>query len=146
LGLVSEQSLYNLAVRTIELEIIPACRALGVSVLPWSPLYGGMLGGLEANEGRRTTEIVQKRIESRRPQLEAYEAFCREIGERPADVALAWLLQDPTVASPILGPRTMQQLEDSLRAIEVDLSDDALAKLDEIWPGPGGQAPEAYAW
>lgn len=146
IGLVSEQSLYNLAVRSIELEVLPACRALGLSVLPWSPLWGGMLAGSEGGDGRRATDIVHQRRESRLPQLAAYESFCRELGERPADVALSWLLQNPTVAAPIIGPRTMQQLDETLHSLELDLPDSVLNKLDEIWPGPGGQAPEAYAW
>jgi aryl-alcohol dehydrogenase-like predicted oxidoreductase len=146
LGLVSEQSLYNLAVRTIELEVMPACRALGLSILPWSPLWGGALAGMQSGDGRRTTEIVRQRAESRRSNLEAYESFCRELGESPANVALSWLLRDPVVAAPIIGPRTLEQLDQTLHALELDLSADALKKLDEIWPGPGGQAPEAYAW
>jgi aryl-alcohol dehydrogenase-like predicted oxidoreductase len=148
LGLVSEQSLYNLAERMVELEVIAACRAYGLGVIPWSPLGGGLLGGaLEKMEkGRRAAENVQKEIEKRRPQLEAYEAFCKSLGEKPADVALAWLLHNPVVTAPIIGPRTIEQLADSLRALEIKFSDDSLKKLDEIWPGPGGEAPEAYAW
>ncbi len=147
LGLVSEQSLYNLSARMIELEVIPACKALGLSVLPWSPLNGGMLGGvLEAEEGRRSTTMVKKRIEAHREQLERYEALCKEIDAAPGDVALAWLLAQEGVAAPIVGPRTMEQLHDGLRALELKLGDETLARLDEIWPGPGGQAPEAYAW
>jgi len=148
LGLVSEQSLYNLAARTIELEVIPACRALGVGVIPWSPLAGGLLGGVlrKAEQGRRAGERIQKSVEKRRAQLEAYEGLCREIGADPADVALAWLLHNPVVTAPIVGPRTMEQLTGSLRALELALSADARARLDAIWPGPGGEAPEAYAW
>ncbi len=148
LGLVSEQSLYNLAERMVELEVIPACRAYGLGVIPWSPLGGGLLGGaLEKMEkGRRAAENVQKEIEKRRPQLETYEAFCKSLGEKPADVALAWLLHNPVVTAPIIGPRAIEQLTESLRALEIKFSDDTLKKLDEIWPGPGGEAPEAYAW
>jgi len=224
MGLVSEQSLYNLTARTVELEVIPACRAHGLGLIPWSPLAGGLLGGspekaaqpnrpaaqdavfelkqrlqnkviarldptveiartgdgrnrlddllraalkeeniilsrLEqerlldqildavlAERGRRTSNQAQARLEKLRPQLEAYATFCREIGEKPAEVALAWLLKNPVVTAPIIGPRTLEQLEGSLRALEVKLSGDILKKLDEIWPGPGGQAPEAYAW
>src|SRR3989449_11493183 len=148
LGLVSEQSLYNLAARTIELEVLPACRAHGVGVIPWSPLAGGLLGGVlgEADKGRRSSERIRKRVEERRAQLEAWEGFCRELGEKPADVALAWLLDSPTVTAPIIGPRTIAQLEGSLRALEIALSPDHRAALDRIWPGPGGEAPEAYAW
>ncbi|HEY8042580.1 MAG TPA: aldo/keto reductase [Polyangiaceae bacterium] len=148
LGLVSEQSLYNLAARTIELEVVPACRAYGVGILPWSPLGGGLLGGAlkKASEGRRASERIQKAIDKHRPQLEAYEKLCAELGEKPADVGLAWLLHRPGVTAPIVGPRTMEQLEDALHAEKLKLSDEVMRKLDAIWPGPGGQAPEAYAW
>jgi aryl-alcohol dehydrogenase-like predicted oxidoreductase len=148
LGLVSEQSLYNLAERTIELELLPACRDYGVGVIPWSPLGGGLLGGIlrKAREGRSASDQVRGRLEEHRPQVEEYEAFCDELGERPSDVALAWLLRQPGVTAPITGPRTLEQLEQSLRALEVGLDDKALERLDQIWPGPGGPAPEAYAW
>jgi aryl-alcohol dehydrogenase-like predicted oxidoreductase len=148
LGIVSEQSLYNLDARTIELEVLPACRAHGVAVLPWSPLAGGFLGGAlkKAREGRRASDRIQKRIDEKRPQLERWESFCAELGAEPADVAIAWMLANPAITSPIIGPRTIAQLDGSLRALEIDLSREALATLDEIWPGPGGEAPEAYAW
>ncbi len=148
LGLVSEQSLYNLAARTIELEVIPACREYGLGLIPWSPLAAGILGGAlqKASEGRRSEEPRLKQIEQKRPQLEQYEALCREIGEQPADVALAWLLKNPVVTAPIIGPRTMAQLDGSLRALDLKLSEDVLKRLDTIFPGPGGEAPEAYAW
>lgn len=148
LGLVSEQSKYNLAARTIELEVAPACRALGLGLIPWSPLAGGMLAGaLEKNgEGRRTGDSARADVTKHRAQLEAYEALCKELGQRPADVGLAWLLANPAVTAPIIGPRTLAQLEGSLQAVELELSAETLQKLDEIWPGPGGEAPEAYAW
>jgi aryl-alcohol dehydrogenase-like predicted oxidoreductase len=148
LGIVSEQSLYNLAVRSVELEVIPASRAYGVGVLPWSPLGGGILGGAlkKASEGRRAGDRVAKEIEKRRPQLESYEKLCSELGEKPANVAVAWLLQQPGVTAPIVGPRTKDQLEDAIHAERLRLSQDTLKKLDAIWPGPGNQAPEAYAW
>jgi aryl-alcohol dehydrogenase-like predicted oxidoreductase len=148
LGIVSEQSLYNLAARTVELEVLPACRAHGVAVLPWSPLAGGLLGGVlrKAREGRRASERIVKRSERKRAQLERWEALCARLGHDPADVALAWMLANPAITSPIIGPRTVAQLEGSLRALDVALSKETLAELDEIWPGPGGEAPEAYAW
>jgi aryl-alcohol dehydrogenase-like predicted oxidoreductase len=146
MGLVSEQSLYNLSSRSIELEVIPACRHYGLGLVPWSPLAGGLLGGAlrKTTEGRRADKGQQ--IEQHRPQLEAFEALCQELGEQPADVALAWLLHNPVVTAPIIGPRTKEQLTRSLRALEISLSDEALRRLDEIWPGPGGEAPKAYAW
>ena len=148
LGLVSEQSLYNLRSREIELEVLPACEALGVAVLPWSPLGAGILGGVlgRATEGRRASEFVRERVELHRRQIEAYESYCRELGLPPAPVALAWLLHRPGVTAPIVGPRTGAQLDDAVAAAARSLDAGVLARLDEIWPGPGGQAPEAYAW
>jgi aryl-alcohol dehydrogenase-like predicted oxidoreductase len=148
MGLVSEQSLYNLNARMIELEVIPALQAFGLGLIPWSPLAGGLLGGVlkKQAEGRRASDRMQQTIDKHRGQLEAYEKFCQEIGESPADLALAWLLHNPAVTAPIIGPRTMEQLDESPHALDITLSEEVLSKLDEIWPGPGGEAPEAYAW
>lgn len=148
MGLVSEQSLYNLNERTVELEVIPACQAYGVGLIPWSPLARGLLGGAlqGAREGRRASEDVQKDMATYRTRLEGYEALCRQLGERPADVALAWLLEQPAVTAPIVGPRTLEQLDGSMRSVSLTLSTDTLKRLDELFPGPGGPAPEAYAW
>jgi aryl-alcohol dehydrogenase-like predicted oxidoreductase len=147
LGLVSEQSLYNLMARTVELEVLPACRAYGLGVLPWSPLAGGMLGGMKHSGDVARRKHLNPRYDQARPQLERWEKFCADVGEAPTAVALAWLLAQPAVTAPIVGPRTLEQLEGaSLRATEITLDDDALGALDEIFPGPGGTAPEAYAW
>lgn len=148
MGLVSEQSLYNLKDRMIELEVIPACKEYGLGLIPWSPLAGGLLGGVleKLEKGRRASEDKKKQIEQHRPQLEKWETFCRELGEQPANVALAWLLSNSAVTAPIIGPRTLGQLTSVLRALELKLDEAALNNLDEIWPGPGGEAPEAYAW
>jgi len=147
LGLVSEQSLYNLNARMVELEVIPACEKYGLGLIPWSPLAGGLLGGVlqKATEGRRASEGTQKNIEANRPKLEAWEGLCQELGEKPADMALAWLLKNPVVTAPIIGPRTMEQLDGSLRAMEITISDETSKKLDEIFPGHR-TAPEDYAW
>lgn len=148
MGLVSEQSIYHLNNRMVELEVLPAARHYGLGILPWSPLDGGLLGGVlgKMEAGRRTSENKRKAIEKNRDKLERYEALCRDLGEAPATVALAWLLNNPLVTAPIIGPRTLEQLESAVRATEVTLDADTLAKLDEIFPGPGGEAPEAYAW
>ena len=148
LGLVSEQSLYNLNDRMIELEVIPACEAYGIGLIPWSPVARGLLAGaLEpATSGRKADEDLQKTIAECRPQLEAYEQLCRESGEHPAHIALAWLLHQKAVTAPIIGPRTLDQLNGTKRATEILLSKDQLKRLDETFPGPGGPAPEAYAW
>ncbi len=149
MGLVSEQSRYSLLTRMVEMEVVPVCRAYGLGIIPWSPLGGGLLAGLEKTTKGRRADIRaqnQQALEKHKAQLEAYETLCRELGEKPADVALAWLLHNPVVTAPIIGPRTMDQLNGSLKALEIKLSKETMDRLDKIWPGPGGEAPEAYAW
>jgi len=148
LGLVSEQSLYNLIDRMIELEVVPACREFGLGIIPYSPLAGGLLGGVlqKESQGRRSSDNIQKKVQEYADQLRTYEALCSEMGQEPSNVALAWLLTNPTVTAPIIGPRTLDQLDSSLKSLEISFSDEQLVKLTNIWPGPGGEAPEAYAW
>ena len=155
-GLICEQSLYNLAARTVELELLPACQGYGLGVICWSPLHGGLLSGRAGGTGggpsggpgggRSAGGRATEALATMRPQVEAYEELCAKIGQEPALVALAWLLHQPAVTAPIIGPRTVAQLDSALRALEVMLDHEALARLDEIFPGPGGAAPEAYAW
>lgn len=147
LGLVSEQSLYNLSERTVELEVLPACEAYGVGVLPWSPLAGGLLAGVldGSSSGRRASEAMQQRVAAMRPQIEVWETLCNELGEQPSAVGLAWLLHQPVVTAPIIGPRTVAQVDDAASATSIELDAETLRRLDEIFPGPG-PAPEAYAW
>jgi aryl-alcohol dehydrogenase-like predicted oxidoreductase len=148
MGLVSEQSHYNLLTRKIELEVLPAAEANGLGVIPWSPLASGLLGGVVRKEregSRRRAEHLQQRIEAKRDQLQAYEDLCDEIGEEPGTVGLAWLLTRPAVTGPIVGPRTPEHLESAVRAVDVTLDDKALTRLDEIFPGYK-TAPEDYAW
>jgi aryl-alcohol dehydrogenase-like predicted oxidoreductase len=148
LGLVSEQSLYNLIDRMIELEVVPTCREFGLGIIPYSPLAGGLLGGVlqKESQGRRSSDSIKKKIQEHTDALRTYEAFCDEIVEEPANVALAWLMTKPEVTAPIIGPRTLDQLDDSLKSLEISFSDEQLVKLTGIWPGPNGEAPEAYAW
>ncbi len=168
LGLVSEQSKYNLLQRTVELEVLPACREYGVGFFPYSPLAEGALAGrlLQAEKGRRTEKPTPG---SSLDQVERFISLCTELGAQPSAVALSWLLNNPYVTAPIVGPRTLEQLESAVKAMEVRLEPDFLAKLDEVFPGPGhknaehlklsvytkleeatpgarNQAPEAYAW
>ncbi|MEU6860666.1 aldo/keto reductase [Glycomyces sp. NPDC046736] len=148
-GLVSEQSIYSLLNRNIELEVIPAAQQYGLGVIPWSPLGGGLLGGVLGDKpttGRRSSERIAAGVEKHRPQLERYEAFAAKRGVAPAVLGLAWVLRQPGVTGPIIGPRTSSQLEDAVAALEVELDETDLATLDEIFPGPGGPAPEAYSW
>jgi aryl-alcohol dehydrogenase-like predicted oxidoreductase len=147
-GLVSEQSIYNLLARDIELEVIPAAIDYGLGIIPWSPLQGGLLGGVVGKErdgSRRKNERSQKAVEAHRPQLEEYETLCQELSEEPGTVALAWLLTRPGVTGPIVGPRTMEHLDGAARALEVSLSAETLETLDRIFPGHK-TAPEDYAW
>ncbi len=148
LGLASEQCLYNLNARMSELEVLPACEAYGMGVIPWSPLAAGLLGGALAKveDGRRATDEFRAKLEKDRSKIEAYEKLCADLGEQPADVALAWLLKNPVVTAPIIGPRTIEQLDASLRSLEVQLDDRTMRHLDRVFPGPGGKAPDAYAW
>jgi aryl-alcohol dehydrogenase-like predicted oxidoreductase len=143
MGLTCEQSLYNLAVRAVELELIPALRSLGIGLIPYSPLHAGLLAGaLQAAPAGRNSD---DRIEAHRDQLEAYEALCRELGAEPAAVAVAWLLRNPVVSTTIVGATTVEELRSDLDALSVRLDDDVMKHLDRIWPGPG-EAPQAYAW
>lgn len=147
MGLISEQSVYNLSARSVELEVIPACRYHGLGLIPYSPIGGGLLGGgalQKASQSRRRG--FQQKVERFRTNLESYETLCQEIGEKPSDVATAWLLQNSVVTAPIIGPRVVEQLTGSLRGLEIRLTPETLEQLERIWPGPGGEAPVAYAW
>ncbi|MEO6713126.1 MAG: aldo/keto reductase [Mycobacteriales bacterium] len=147
-GLISEQSIYNLLTRDIEREVVPACVDYGLGIVPWSPLHGGLLGGVlrKERDGKRRHEgRALEALEDNREAITLYEEFCDELGEQPADVGIAWLLSQPGVTAPIIGPRTIEQLDGSLRALEFTLDEKALARLDEIFPGYQ-PSPEDYAW
>jgi aryl-alcohol dehydrogenase-like predicted oxidoreductase len=148
MGLVSEQSIYNLLARKLEMEVLPAAVDYGIGVIPWSPLHGGLLGGVVRKErqgSRRHQGRAAEAVEARRPQLEQYEDLCSDVGEEPATVALAWLVSRPAVTAPIIGPRTVEQFDGALRAVEITLSAETLTRLDEIFPGYK-TSPEEYAW
>jgi len=152
LGLVSEQSIYNLMERTIELEVLPAARHYGIGLLPWSPLAGGLLAGAAAKAGRRGDESAmlghsarEQRIADNLTRLQAYEDLAAELDLTPTVLALAWLLSRPGVTAPVLGPRTLDQLTGSFPALDVTVGSPTLARLDELFPGPG-EAPESYTW
>lgn len=147
-GLISEQSLYNLSNRMIELEVIPACRKYGVGITPWSPLAEGLLAGILNDSAgvRKKTEAVQKKLEIHRKQVEEYESYCTSISKKPEAVAISWLLKNPAISSVIIGPRTVAQVNSLVENLQTTLSDDEINRIENIWPGPGGEAPEAYAW
>jgi NDP-hexose C3-ketoreductase / dTDP-4-oxo-2-deoxy-alpha-D-pentos-2-ene 2,3-reductase len=153
LGLVSEQCIYNLLTRHVELEVVPAAQAYGIGIIPWSPLHGGLLSGAlrklrDGSAARSSSGRAADSLEEHRPAVEAYEKLCATLEEEPANVALAWLLGRPGVTAPIIGPRTMEQLDGPLRALDLTLNGETLAALDRIFPavGKGGPAPEAWAW
>lgn len=147
LGLISEQSKYNLFNRKIEREVIPACNYYGVGIIPWSPLEGGLLGGVitKSGEGRRNKAEIINKLKNNREQIENWENFCKDFGEDPANTALAWILNQPGITAAIIGPRTLQQLETSLRSLEIKFHAESLSKLDIIFP-PAGKSPQYYAW
>lgn len=146
LGLIAEQGLYNLVERRAELEVLPACRAYGLGLIPWSPLAGGLLAGPAGSDaGRRAEDGAKRAAKDRADQLGRFAALCAELGETPGVVALAWLLHQPGVASVIIGPRTTEQFTAALRAPELAIDAQTLARIDAVFP-PVGAAPEAYAW
>jgi aryl-alcohol dehydrogenase-like predicted oxidoreductase len=146
LGLVADSSRYNLSARLPELELLPALKELGIGLMPWSPLGGGLLGGSlkKVTEGRRSRQKKQKEVEANREKLEKYESLCSKLGISPANLAMAWLLQNPVVTAPILGARNVEQLEESIKALDIQLDTQTNQELDSIWPGPGGAAPFPY--
>jgi NDP-hexose 2,3-enoyl reductase len=153
LGLVSEQCIYNLLTRHVELEVIPAAIGYGIGIIPWSPLHGGLLSGAlrkqrDGSGGRSTEGRSADGLTEHRDAVEAYEKLAAELGQDPANVALAWLLSRPGVTAPIIGPRTLDQLDGALAALDITLDSATLTRLDELFPpiGKGGPAPEAWAW
>ena len=147
LGLISEQSKYNLFNRFIEREMVPACNYYGVGIIPWSPLEGGLLGGVlkKLDKGRRATDEIVNKLKNNHQKIAQWESLCDEIGEDPANTAHAWLLNQPGVTAPIIGPRTVKQFEDSIRSLDINFNQELLSKLDEIFP-PAGTSPQYYAW
>ncbi len=148
MGLVCEQSKFSLLTRHCELEVIPACQKYGLGVIAWSPLAGGMLGGISGKldkGSRRSAQKENKVFDKHKKQLEKWESLCKQQGEKPADMALAWVLHQPGLTGPIIGPRTMKQLKGAVRATEIELDEKTLKKIDDIFPGYG-KAPESYAW
>lgn len=153
LGIVSEQCVYNLVTRHVELELIPAAQAYGVGVLAWSPLHGGLLGGalrkLRDGSAMKTAQgRAMEALDGHRDALVGYEKLCADLGENPARVGLAWVMSRPGVTAPVIGPRTIGQLDDALSAGRVELTEEVLDRLDELFPpiGKGGPAPEAWCW
>ena len=147
LGLVSEQSLYNLIERRAEMEVLPACREYGLGLIPWSPLAGGLLSGKQTSEagGRRDSQGMKNAISERQQQLNDFQTLCDELNEAPSAIALAWLLHQHGVSATIIGPGSVAQLSSVLHVPDIQLNDATLAQIDKIFPA-AGESPEAYAW
>ena len=156
MGLVSEQTQYNLLNRIPELEVLPAAQEFGIGILAYMPLAGGMLAGkTQSVEGSRTRSVESEYgIQSGQgnQQFIEFSKICREIGEKEHIVAIAWTLMRPAVHSAIVGIRTVEHLEGIERAAELDLSPEVMRRLDDIFninhgrPLRSGPAPEAYSW
>ena len=156
IGLVSEQSMYNLLCRYPELEVLPAAREFGIGVIPYMPLAGGLLTGkLQSAAGSRTSQVEREygiTLGSENKQFQEYSALCKEIGEKEHVVAIAWTLANPAISSPIVGIRKVEHLDGLDRAAELELDVETLKRLDEIFSINKGRdlltgpAPEAYSW
>ena len=142
MGSVVEQDRYNLMERRPEMELLPAVEGLGLGFTPWSPMNGGLLAGPEA----LNDPLVRGGLdENMKKQVEAYNKLCVDSGIKGSHMALAWLLAQDRVTAPIVGPGNLVQFEDTLKAVEIKLSQDILDELDRIFPGPG-ESPENYGW
>ncbi len=148
-GLVEEEHKYNLVCRLPELEVLPAAQEMGIGMVTYHPLMEGMFSGhlLETTSGGQRGYATSKTISPENlDRLKRYAALCERIGESMPAVTYAWILSNPTVSSVIIGPRTIEQLESSAAAADLELDEGVLKEIDEIYPGPGGAAPQAYAW
>jgi aryl-alcohol dehydrogenase-like predicted oxidoreductase len=130
---------YSLLERTTEREMIPAARALGMGVMPWGPLRGGILSGKYATGASASDSARRQRLElsgrvtpAAITVADAVQEVASEIGASSAQVALAWTLANPVVTAPLIGARTLAQLQDNLGALTIALSGDQLARLETI--------------
>ena len=135
-GLANEQHHYNLFNRTPELELFPAVTKLGLGVLTWCPMEDGLLTEVGDDLLPKMPFHPMKRM----PQIKAFKALCNEMGEKPSDVGVAWIISNPTVSAPLLGPETPEMLKSSMRALEIKLEPEILKRLDEIFPPLDGKA------
>jgi aryl-alcohol dehydrogenase-like predicted oxidoreductase len=135
MGLVSEQHGYNLLNRFPETDTLPTARELGIGITIWSPLARGLLAvDVSKPSIRPLTVDAQMLLENHRSQMEQFSALCRELGEQEANISLAWLLANPAVTAPVIGPSSVQELEETLRSVEIELDVTTMKRLDEIFP------------
>jgi aryl-alcohol dehydrogenase-like predicted oxidoreductase len=157
MGFISEQTMYNLLCRYPELEVLPASLDMGIGVIPYMPLAGGLLTGkTQSIEGSRTSQVEDEygiKLGQTNSMMAQFSELCKEIGESESVVAIAWTLAHPAIPSAIVGIRTFQHLDNMDRAAELKLDAEIMHRLDEIFPTQAGRslrtgktAPEAYAW
>lgn len=143
---------FNLTQRMLEMEVMPACKDYGVGVIAYGSIGGGMLAGgvierVEKKLGRvGMNQGFVKKVEANKDAIIAYEKLCKEIGHHPLEVAMSWMAAHPGVCTSVVGPSAVSQLEQYTRGSDLRLDSNVFEKLDQIWPGPGGEAPEAYSW
>ncbi len=149
---VTEQPPYNLLDRRIERELIPMCQTYGIGLLPWAPLAGGLLTGKyiagqprpsDARYASRTAPMNRDHEEALL-KVQAFVTWCAGEGLAPADVALAWVMQQPGITSPIIGPKSIQQYSAYMTAAQLVLSPDQLTAIDGIFP-PGTHVSNYYS-
>ena len=139
---VCEQPPYNLLDRRIERELLPMARTYGFAIIPWSPLAGGLLTGKykrgeEPPEGTRfgdqSNPLYRRRMNDRiYDVIEGLQEIAQEKGVTISQLSLAWCMQQPGVTSPIIGPRTMEQLDDNLKALDVEISEDEARRINRV--------------
>jgi aryl-alcohol dehydrogenase-like predicted oxidoreductase len=144
--LIALQVEYNLIERTVERDLTPMAKEMGLGVIPWSPQASGVLTGkysradLDAGSGVASAAGTRKNVAAAQDALnprgldiaDVVKAVAQEIGRSPAQVALAWTLLNPAVTAPIIGARTVKQLEDNLGALDVTFTPDQRKRLDDV--------------
>jgi aryl-alcohol dehydrogenase-like predicted oxidoreductase len=148
---VCEQPPYNLLDRRIERELLPMCRTYGIATIPWAPIAGGLLTGkYRAGQARPEAARYTNRSapfnrdnDAALAKVEEYLSFCDGRGVNPTHFAVAWMLGQPGVTSPIIGPRTTAQYEDYLEALEITVTDEDRKTIDALFP-PGTHVSEYY--
>ena len=148
---ICEQPPYNLLDRRIERELLPCCRTYGIGVIPWAPIAGGLLTGkYRLNQPRPQGARYEKGAFANRDndralaKVEEYLHYCEGRQVAPAHFALAWCLAQTGVTSPIIGPRTMEQMEDYLKALDVTITEEDSKQMDAIFE-PGTHVSNYYS-
>ena len=143
--LICEQPAYHLLDRTAEREVIPAAQSFGMAVIPWGPLCGGLLSGKytrdEQVEGARWQDgkdnANRRATEATWEVLDFLQVMANDKGCSMSQLGLAWNMAQPGVTAPIIGPRTLEQVEDNLRAVDVEMTEEDLSRIDRLVPPKG---------